>query len=81
MQPFRTYILAALVFIVLGASACFDIEENYHFRKDGSGTAQVTVDISQMMSMLKSFSQSMDSLGGIPNRWTRYLPRTRRWPI
>lgn len=54
----------ALLFLMFGLTACLDVTEEYHFNKDGSGSARFTVDISKMMAMLESFGGAMDSLGG-----------------
>jgi hypothetical protein len=62
-KPFNLFLLIGLFFVVIGSSSCFDIEEIYHFRKDGSGTATVKIDMSQMMELMSSLSESLDSLG------------------
>lgn len=62
-KPFNLLFLTGLFCVVIASSACFDIEETYHFRKDGSGTAAVKLDLSQMIDMMASFAGSLDSTG------------------
>ncbi|MEM0996648.1 MAG: hypothetical protein AAGN35_06200 [Bacteroidota bacterium] len=63
IPTFRLSFFAVLVFIAFGTSACFDIDETFLFRKDGSGTASMKVDLSQMISLMESLSESVDSVG------------------
>ena len=53
----------ALFLLVIGASSCFDIVEEYHFNADGSGSAKFTVDVSEMMGMMSMLAESVDSSG------------------
>jgi hypothetical protein len=62
-KPFNFFMLIGLFCVVVASSSCFDIEETYHFRKDGSGTAMVKLDMSQMIDMMASFAGSLDSTG------------------
>ncbi|MBP8824823.1 MAG: hypothetical protein KBH07_14365 [Flavobacteriales bacterium] len=50
----------AAMSLVLLASGCLTIEENYTFKKDGSGTMEYVVDLSQMAEMMKSFGDGKD---------------------
>jgi hypothetical protein len=59
---FKTLFGIALFTLMIGFSSCFDIVEEYHFNADGSGTAKMTVDVSQMMDMMAAFGGAMDSL-------------------
>lgn len=51
---FRKNLLAALAGLLL-FTGCITIEENYTFKKDGSGTMQYVVDMSELGEMMKSF--------------------------
>jgi hypothetical protein len=48
----RTLILPALLALFTG---CLTIEENYTFKKNGSGTMEYVLDLSEMGEMLKAF--------------------------
>lgn len=48
--------------MLLLSTSCLDITEEYYIRKDGSGTASLKMDMSQMLSLLESFG-GMDSTG------------------
>lgn len=54
------------VFVMLFATGCFDIVEEYHVNRDGSGHAIYTVDLSEMGELMASFGggddESADSL-------------------
>ncbi|MFT3886028.1 MAG: hypothetical protein QM724_11525 [Flavobacteriales bacterium] len=50
-RPFRR--LATLALIVL-FTGCLTIEENYTFKKDGSGTMEYVIDLSAMAEFMKS---------------------------
>ena len=63
MKQYKIFTFLMLLFVALGSSSCFDILEEYYFNKDGSGTATYTVDVKQMVSMLESFGEGLDSLG------------------
>ncbi len=52
LRSFRTWGAMSLVLLATG---CLTIEENYTFRKDGSGTMEYVVDMSEMAEMMKSF--------------------------
>lgn len=56
----RTLALFALLAVFTG---CITIEENYTFKKDGSGTMEYVVDMSQIGEMMKAF-EDMDKSGG-----------------
>ncbi len=55
--------MAALALIVL-ATGCLTIEENYTFRKDGSGTMEYVVDMSDVKGMADMFSDKGDKKSG-----------------
>jgi hypothetical protein len=57
VRPFRR--LAVLGLIVLFAG-CLTIEENYTFKKDGSGTMEYVVDMSAMAEFMKSMEKMGD---------------------
>ena len=42
-------------------TGCFDIYEEYNFKKDGSGTAIYKIDMSGMMEMMGSFGDELNS--------------------
>jgi len=46
---------AALLALLLVFTGCITIEENYAFKKDGSGTMEYVVDMSELGEMLKTF--------------------------
>ncbi len=43
----------ALLLFVLLMQGCLTIEENYTFKKDGSGTMEYVVDMSEMADLMK----------------------------
>lgn len=45
-------------------TGCLTIEENYTFKKDGSGTMEYVVDMSELGEMLKSLEAMSDGKGG-----------------
>jgi hypothetical protein len=47
--------------LVLFLQGCLTIEENYTFKKDGSGTMEYVVDMSEMAEMLKGFPGAKDN--------------------
>jgi hypothetical protein len=57
-HPFAQRTLAIFATATLFAG-CLTIEEHYTFRKDGSGSMEYVVDVSEMMEIMKSF----ESLG------------------
>lgn len=50
-----------LAIMILVSSSCFDVQEEYIFRKDGSGSVKMIVDMSSMIEMMKMFSSMSDS--------------------
>jgi len=55
MKKSILFVLSAL-FLVL--SGCITITEKYSFRKDGSGTMEYIIDMSELYAMMASFSDS-----------------------
>jgi hypothetical protein len=51
----RIFLWLMVPAVMLFSTSCFDIVEEYHFHRDGSGTATIKMDISSMMSMLDAF--------------------------
>ena len=60
---FKSLVALALIITGIGFSSCFDIMEEYHFNADGSGTAKMLIDVSQMVDMMDAFGSSLDSTG------------------
>lgn len=56
MRAFKYVQVLGLSLVMLLSAACFNVTEEFIFRKDGSGSARVVVDMSQMMELLKAFS-------------------------
>ncbi len=54
---------SALLALLVLFTGCITIEENYTFKKDGSGTMEYVVDMSQIGEMMKAF-EDMDKSGG-----------------
>ncbi len=52
-----------LIGILVLASGCITIEENYTFKKDGSGTMEYVVDLSEMADMMKGLPSSGEEKG------------------
>lgn len=52
--------LFILLFPLLLFSSCITIYENYIFNRDGSGTMEYRVDMSELRSMMELFSDSLD---------------------
>ena len=50
--------------LILSFSACLTIEENYAFKKDGSGTMEYVVDMSALADMMASMEKMSESIGG-----------------
>jgi hypothetical protein len=50
--PFRQWVVTAVIAVL--AAGCLTIEENYTFKKDGSGTMEYVVDLSAFADMMKS---------------------------
>jgi hypothetical protein len=63
MRPPWLYRLAAMAGMAL-LSGCLTIEENYTFRKDGSGTMEYVVDMSELGKMLDGMKGMMDGKEG-----------------
>ncbi len=57
----RALAAASLVLLISG---CLTIEENYTFKKDGSGTMEYVVDMSDMKGMADMFSEKGDKKSG-----------------
>lgn len=55
----RSRIVALFTLLVL-FTGCITIEENYTFKKDGSGTMEYVVDMSQIGEMMKAFEDMGD---------------------
>ena len=45
-------------------TGCLTIEEHYTFKKDGSGSMEYVVDVSEMMEIMKGFAALGDEKGG-----------------
>ncbi len=56
-SPVLTSVFALL--IVFLATSCFQIREKIFFKSDGSGSFELTMDMSQMMAMMQGFADSM----------------------
>ena len=54
LRPSRSWALLAVVLLTTG---CLTIEENYTFKKNGSGTMEYVVDLSAMAEMMKSLDK------------------------
>jgi hypothetical protein len=59
LRPFRQWLVT--VFIAALAVGCLTIEENYAFKKDGSGTMEYVVDLSAFADMMKSMEGLSDT--------------------
>lgn len=62
MKNFRVLSWCLMLVSALFMTSCFDILEEYEFNADGSGKARMTIDMTEMMAMMASFS-AMDSTG------------------
>jgi hypothetical protein len=60
--PFRQWVVTAVIAVL--AAGCLTIEENYTFKKDGSGTMEYVVDLSAFADMMKS----MEGLSGAKDK-------------
>ena len=58
----RSRIVVLFTLLVL-FTGCITIEENYTFKKDGSGTMEYVVDMSQIGEMMKAFEDMGDGKG------------------
>lgn len=47
--------LSILLLSIFGCSACFDLQENLYFKKDGSGNFSFTVSLGDLKSMMSMF--------------------------
>jgi len=56
MKIFKFIPVAGLALVMFLSASCFDVKEEFFFKKDGSGSARVVVDLSQMMELMKAFS-------------------------
>lgn len=55
MRNERRFLLLAALFV--GLTGCITIEENYSFKKNGSGTMTYVIDMSEMGSMIESMGE------------------------
>lgn len=55
--------LIGLAMLLVALTGCITIEENYTFKKDGSGTMEYVVDMSRIGEMMKAL-EGMDGEGG-----------------
>ncbi|MBX2972165.1 MAG: hypothetical protein KF797_03595 [Flavobacteriales bacterium] len=55
--------LTGLILLLIAFTGCITIEENYTFKKDGSGTMEYVVDMSQIGEMMKAFENMGDGKG------------------
>jgi len=55
--------LIGLFLVLIAFTGCITIEENYTFKKDGSGTMEYVVDMSQIGEMMKAFESMGDEKG------------------
>src|SRR5262245_55892463 len=55
MMNLRTsrWSLALLLVLAIGLSGCLTIEENYTFKKDGSGTMEYVIDASELFKLME----------------------------
>lgn len=60
------FVSRIFIFCTIGiiASSCLTFEESYSFNKDGSGTMEYTIDMSEISSMIK-MAQAMDTTGEV----------------
>ena len=59
----RPLLRMAVVALIVLASGCLTIEENYTFKKNGSGTMEYVVDMSEMAEMMKGIPGVKDKGG------------------
>lgn len=55
--------LIGLFLLLIAFTGCITIEENYNFKKDGSGTMEYVVDMSQIGDMMKAFESMGEGKG------------------
>lgn len=60
---FRSRALALFTLLIV-FTGCITIEEHYTFKKDGSGTMEYVVDMSEIGEMMKAFEDLGDKKGG-----------------
>ena len=58
----KTLTIFLIVLVALSTSSCMNIVEKLFFRANGSGTYQMTVDMSGMAEMIKSFGGTEDDM-------------------
>jgi hypothetical protein len=63
LRTLRSQCMPLALFVLL-CTGCLTIEENYTFKRNGSGTLEYVVDISSMMRMLESFGGEEGNLLG-----------------
>lgn len=56
--------LLGLFLLFIAFTGCITIEENYTFKKDGSGTMEYVVDMSELGEMMKAFENMGDKKDG-----------------
>lgn len=54
-------LLISFILSAIFLSGCITIHEDYKFNKNGSGTMEYTIDMSKLLSMMQSFSESENS--------------------
>lgn len=57
----RTWAVASMLVLLVG---CITIEENYTFKKDGSGSMEYVVDLSSFAELMKSMEGMTEGKGG-----------------
>jgi hypothetical protein len=57
LRPLRAWAASALVLLLTG---CLTIEENYTFKKNGSGTMEYVIDMSALAELMKSMQEMGD---------------------
>lgn len=62
MLKIKTWARVAVLCIGLACTSCLNIIEEYKINKDGSGTAKLWVDMSEVISMMGMFGDELDSL-------------------
>jgi len=62
MRAFLRPRIITLLALLVAFTGCITIEENYTFKKDGSGTMEYVVDMSEIGDMMKAF-EDMDKSG------------------
>ncbi len=62
--------LLIVALVSLALTGCFEIEEKVHFNRDNSGTFSLTIDMSQMKTMMDAMGVDMNQLEGEENPLT-----------